>query len=138
MGFPTNINLELWTENFKHTVTAGQSALKSAILINGGGSVAIIALIGNILNIPGQPNQIGLHSLSYSLKMFAIGTLCAAIATGATYLAQFYYANELFDKNPKAGYKLPDLINVVGVGLVFCSYSQFWLGMHYTFIAFSR
>ncbi len=125
-------------EVFKTVINAGQAALKSAILINGGGSVAILAFIGNILK-PGDPIKAALvHSLGGSLRMFAVGTLCAAMAAGGTYLVQFFDAAGLDSKCPKIWRGLAHIFNALVIATVIYSYIRFWLGVDYAYIAFSN
>ena len=66
---------------------AGQSALKSAMLINGGAAVAMLAFIGTLINNPAH--KILLGELSFSMLLFVVGVSVGAIACGATYLAVF-------------------------------------------------
>ena len=75
------------TENFKSVILTGQSALKSAILINGGAAVALLAFIGHVW----KPDYLRTASINLvgSLQWFVFGVLSAAIAAGGTYAAQF-------------------------------------------------
>ncbi|MCH8823521.1 MAG: hypothetical protein IH984_08450 [Planctomycetes bacterium] len=65
---------------------AGQTALRTAILINGGSAIAILAFVGN-LSTTGKTELIA--ALASALAAFVYGTLSGAIATGCTYLAGF-------------------------------------------------
>ncbi|MBN1941888.1 MAG: hypothetical protein JW849_01210 [Phycisphaerae bacterium] len=62
----------------------GQAAIKSALLINGGASVAMLALIGTLIDK--QVERVLITKLCLSLGMFVAGTLIVAIACGGTYL----------------------------------------------------
>lgn len=125
-------------EAFRVLINAGQAALKSAILINGGGSVAILAFIGNSFKL-GDPTKTALiHSLGNSLRMFAIGTLCAAMAAGGTYLTQLFAVIELDSKCPKIWRRVFNFSNTLVIAIVICSYILFGLGMDYAYIAFSN
>lgn len=68
----------------KATCVAGQGALKTTIIMNGGASVALLAFIGNTWIHKGN----GVASLSIALFLFAAGVLSGCAASGATYLAQ--------------------------------------------------
>lgn len=70
-------------------ITLGQNALKSALLINGGAAVALLAFIGNIWDsgIGKEPACL----LASALKFYAIGVLVAAVGNGATYCSQHFY-----------------------------------------------
>ena len=70
-------------EHFKSVISMAELALKSAIFINGGASVALLTFIGNIKS--GDKNF-----LVYSLCSFAFGGLFGAIGScGLSYLAFF-------------------------------------------------
>lgn len=62
----------------------GVEALKSAVLINGGTAGALLAFVG-------QKGIISQPELSSSLRVFAVGLLLGAIATGLAYVAQLCY-----------------------------------------------
>ena len=68
----------------KATCIAGQGALKTTIIMNGGASVALLAFIGNTWIHKGD----GVAMLSIALFLFAAGVLSGCAATGVTYLAQ--------------------------------------------------
>lgn len=68
----------------KATCVAGQGALKTTIIMNGGASVALLAFIGNTWMHKGD----GVAMLSIALFLFAVGVLSGCAATGVTYLAQ--------------------------------------------------
>lgn len=76
-------------EGFRSTIQFGQAALKSSILINGGAAVAILAFIGHILG-SGVSKTIQ-SEISYSLLIFFVGVLAAAMACGTSYFSQSYY-----------------------------------------------
>ena len=93
-------NLQRWVEEhknahshqvemFRSVISAGQSALRSAFLMNGGGAVAVLAFIGNLAN--NDPQRI--PSLAPSLTVFVTGVLLVTVASGATYLSQWFYAH---------------------------------------------
>jgi len=74
---------------FHSVISSGQTALRSAILINGGAAVICFPLLEKLLekgcNISGFANTLG---------FFVSGVLFAAMATGTTYFAQRAYASE--------------------------------------------
>jgi len=96
-------------------------------------------LAGTLLLCRSHPiNAALVHSLSGSLRMFAIGTLCAAIAAGGTYLVQFFDAAALDSKHPKLWHGVTHFLNVLVIATVIYSYYRFWLGLDYAYIAFSN
>lgn len=95
-------NLQKWIEDvkcahahsiemFKSVITAGQNALRTSFLMNGGASVATLAFIGHIATSD-APSRVQLFVPS--LTMFGFGVLIAALASGGTYLSQWFYASE--------------------------------------------
>ena len=75
---------------FKAATEAGQSALKSSMVINGGASVALLAFTGKIWNT--SVSEVVASSLSSSIFIFCIGVLCAAFAAGTRYLSQLFFS----------------------------------------------
>jgi CHASE3 domain sensor protein len=122
-------------ESFRSVIQAGQAALKSAILINGGGAFALLAFLGHIWSTRPPGSMVAL--LPYSLLMFAFGVLFSAIASGTTYLSQSYYGrstNEL-DKSQKQRYiTVGNYINKLTIFIVIISYLLFLIAV---FIAFN-
>ena len=76
-------------EMFRSVIGYGQAALKSAILINGGAAVALLAFIGNIWAKGVRPDVA--DSLTNGIVLFASGVLAAAVGTGGSYFTQYYY-----------------------------------------------
>jgi hypothetical protein len=117
-----------YTESFKAVIQAGQTALKSAILINGGAAVALLAFIGSLWS--SSPSIKVVESLSSSMQFFVFGVLSSAIATGIVYLAQ--YANML-----KKSWTFR-ILNFISIILVIFSYICFVTGSYYGFQAFLK
>lgn len=99
------------------------AALKSALLINGGAAVAILAYIGN---------QHGNTSVEfpYSMLFFAGGVLLSAMATAASYMAQFYFT---FTKNT-----VGNVFRGIAIALIVMAYCGFGLGCHTAYLGFIR
>lgn len=83
-------------EMFRSVITAGQNAMRTSLLLNGGAAVALLAFIGHLATCSSTGTCAGLkpviHGLSISLSMFALGALCATVLAGLTYLSQWFYA----------------------------------------------
>ena len=106
---------------FESVIKYGESALKSAILINGGASVAILTFITQIwLKSP----EI-ISSLLYSLVCFVSGTFFSSCATGMAYFTQWHHLTE-DDKNFKR-------MRSITIWLVGLSYVLFFAGIFFTF-----
>jgi len=105
-------------EMFKSVITAGQSALKSAILINGGAAVAMLAFAGSIWGK--SLAQCTVKYLLAAMGLFVVGVLLGAVASGLTYLVQRAYAQE----REKTGNRL----NVGTISCVVVAYVLFLVG----------
>jgi hypothetical protein len=99
-------------EMLRATITTGQSALKSALLINGGAAAALLAFIGSAWS----SNKIAeaLPDISAALLIYVFGVLAAAVAAGSTYLSQAGYGNEFGKASRCVGY-IGHMLAVVGV-----------------------
>jgi hypothetical protein len=113
-------------EVFKSVISAGQNALKSVILINGGAAVALLAFIGSIWNE--SIDDIAIKKLLISMAIFVVGVLLGGIAAGLTYLVQLSYNHQ---KN-----KLGLIFNIITNILVSISYITFVIASIIAFVAF--
>ncbi len=77
-------------EMFRSVITAGQNAIKSSLLLNGGAAIAMLAFIANTA----RDNSQRVSYLASSLEPFAYGALAIVVTSGLTYLAQVLFANE--------------------------------------------
>ncbi|MGD9739704.1 MAG: hypothetical protein AB7O56_03520 [Bauldia sp.] len=69
-------------------ITTGNIALKTAMLINGGAAVALLALIGSLaanIDMTGDVERV-----ANSLLWFGVGVFLAALGLAATYLASYF------------------------------------------------
>lgn len=114
-------------ELFRSVITAGQSAIKSSFLLNGGGAVAMLAFVGHLAEL--DSNKVPLFASS--LLPFAIGVLLVTVTSGMTYLSQWLYASNV-PAITKAGYAL----NIVCIVLGFLSYLTFSWGIFVAYALF--
>ncbi len=89
------IQSEASLEMFKSVIEAGLTALKSAIIINGGAAIALLAFIGGIINT--KKNGASISGIGEALLIFTLGVGLAGIATGLRYITQWLY-HDSFDK----------------------------------------
>lgn len=127
-------------EMFKSVIEAGLNALKSAIVINGGAAVALLAFVGGQITKYGPNDQkVLLSCFGYSLLAFIIGTGSAGMASGARYLAQFSYARALdsLSRGSKSTIWLGTghTINVISVLLGLASFASFFVGGYLSYEA---
>lgn len=103
-------------EMFRTVITAGQNALRTSFLMNGGSSVAIFAFIGHLAT--DSPDKV--HLFSTVLTTSLVGVLLSALASGMTYLTQWVYAHDT-ETNKKTGL----ILNIVAIVLAIGSYLVF-------------
>ena len=118
-------------EMLRAVITTGQSALKSALLINGGAAVATLAFVGHVWSTPGTSSI--LPGLTYGLSLFVWGVLSAACAAGATYLSQAGYGGEFGAQSQRVG-RVGHGLAVIGV---VGAYVLFGLAAWQTYVAVS-
>ncbi len=112
----TKISMEM----FKSVITAGQAALKSSMIINGGGAVALLAFTGKIWSTTTSPEVAS--DLTTSIFIFSLGVLCAAFASGTTYFSQYSFSSEWL----KTGHTF----NIVSITVTLSSYALFCYGSY--------
>ncbi len=69
-------------------ISAGTVTLRTAVLVNGGAAVAVLAFVGNLLNGNTVPEG-GLGAITRSLTWFAAGVACAVAGMGLGYLTNY-------------------------------------------------
>lgn len=80
---------------FNSVIESGKEALRAALIACGGAVVAILALLGNLdLEIMKRVA----HSISLTLCIFSVSTLCVLLAYACRYLSQLYYSDEKSEK----------------------------------------
>lgn len=77
------------SEMFRSVLSSGQAALKSAMLINGGGAVTLLAFIGHLAMENHTLKLVAGFALP--LACFVLGVLLASVSAGLTYLVQKSY-----------------------------------------------
>ncbi len=75
-------------EMFKATLEAGQTAIKSLTIINGGAAIALLAFIGNALNKDRPIDVSGFHC---PLMIFVTGVGLAGLTSALRYFSQDAY-----------------------------------------------
>lgn len=108
-------------EMLKAVLEAGQTALKSATLINGGAAVALLAFLGNMLSRDAAKDIAYLiPEINGAMLSFVIGVGCAGLASGLRYLSQDFYTGN--KDGWGAALKIPAII------LGFASFGCFFWG----------
>lgn len=115
-------------EMFRSVITAGQNALRTSFLMNGGSSMAMLAFIGHLATEVPEKVQL----FASSLTVFVIGVLIVAIASGTTYLSQWLYAS----KNERL-IDIGGILNVASIVLGISSYVIYGFGVYKTYGVFS-
>jgi hypothetical protein len=115
-------------EMFKSVIEAGQTALKTSFLINGGAAVALLAFIGNVWTKTQE--AVVAQALATSVSYFSGGVLLGALATATTYLAQ-----RLYSINKKQKGIVFDVSTLV---LIASAYVAYGLGVSSAYDAFIK
>ena len=118
----TNVKSTFDTEMFKSVIEAGLNALKSAIIINGGAAVALLAFLGSLITKESSNSACiyPISAIGYALLIFIFGVGFAGLASGFRYLAQFCYGS--------AWRKTGHGFNLVSVILGALSFAAFFYG----------
>jgi len=114
-------------EGFKSVILAGQNALRSALLVNGGAAVALLAYIGK-LSVDASAH---VSEFALPLLLFVSGALVVAINSGVTYLGQWFYFG-----GGGWRWKVGFALNIVSIILGILSYVIFAAGTWQAYLAF--
>lgn len=114
-------------EKFRSVILAGQNALKTAFLMNGGATVALLAFLGKL----SDKHQDKIAVFASALVVFVIGVLAITVASGLTYLSQWFYAYSEPWKR-KTGH----VLNFLTIALGWASYGFFIWGTVRAYKAF--
>ena len=114
-------------EMFRTVISAGQNALKTAFLMNGGATVAILAFLGKL----SDQHQDKIAIFSSSLIVFVVGVLVITVASGSTYLSQWFYAGSKSWKQQTGFW-----FNILAIVLGLASYGLFIWGAIRAYKAF--
>ena len=115
-------------EMLRTVINAGQAALRSSMLVNGGGAVAVLGFLSNAWT-KGVPSAV-LRDLPASLLVFASGVLAGALASGVTYLSQEAFAS--------GQQRVGTGLRALAIALVVGSYVLFAWGAWEAYDAFVR
>lgn len=85
------LNHESALEAFRSTIAAGTIARKDILWINGGASVAILALFGHFVS---SSNVSAIPGFIPSITAFVTGVVAAVLTSGLTYLSQWGYQQD--------------------------------------------
>jgi len=114
-------------EGFKSVILAGQNALRSALLVNGGAAVALLAYIGK-LSVEASSH---VSDFALPLLLFVLGALVVAINSGLTYLGQWFYFG-----GGGWRWKVGFALNIVSIVLGVVSYVIFAAGAWLAYCSF--
>jgi hypothetical protein len=131
-------NLQNWIESnrqvhagqlemFRSVIAAGQGAIKSSFLLNGGAAVAMLAFISHLA----QFSVKNVHVFAACLTPFTYGVLSIAVVSGTTYLSQWFYAS-----SRSSGQRVGFWLNIVCIVLGLASYGFFAYGLLVSYRAF--
>ncbi len=108
-------------EMFRSVISSGANAVKAAMIINGGGAVALLTFASRIKD---STIKLDFDSLSVSLFFFCVGVFFAALGSGCTYFTQRAYRY-------KKKRKLAVGLNIAAAFLVVLSYFIFFTAVFF-------
>ena len=123
-----NLN-ESRLEMFRSVITAGQGAIRSSLLLNGGAAVALLAFMGHLA----QHDSEKVTSFAICLVAFAFGSLAIVMTSGLTYLSQWFYASD-----SSSAQKCGRCLNVSSIILGVISYGLFAWGIFEVYCEFQH
>jgi hypothetical protein len=115
-------------EMFRSVISAGQNAIRSSFLLNGGAALALLAFISHLAEK--QPTKVA--EFADTLMPFVIGVFAISLTSGVTYLSQWFYAEDDEPWMLKTGFWLNIAAIIVGLS----SYGFFLWGMCRAYMAF--
>lgn len=107
-------------EGFRATITAGQYAIRTSLLLNGGSAVAVLAFVGHLAAVRAEQ----VPAFGECIMPFAYGALAATVTAGGTYIGQLLFQSE-FKGSRKAGYAVQYFCILAGIA----SYGFFFWGL---------
>jgi hypothetical protein len=131
----TEMAKEIWTqqavEEMRAVISMGQSALKSAMLVNGGAAIALLGFLATVWS-SGKVDDVSIFASA--MFVFVLGVLSACVALGFAYAAQHFYAQSSYaeDEMRRLWSSIGRLFHVATSVLLVVSYVLFtyggWLG----------
>jgi hypothetical protein len=104
-------------------VSSAQSALKTAFIVNGAGTVALVGLFAQAIQKPAAVFPAA--TLAEALFLLIVGTGLAALATGFSFLAQYGY---MLGKRRSWFGRVAPRITKLNIFLILLSYACFIAG----------
>lgn len=114
-------------ESLRAVILTGQNALKTAFLMNGGATVALLAFLGKLSDQ--HPEKIA--AFASCMVVFVVGVLAISMASGFTYLSTGFHQGSKSWQH-KTGFYL----NIFTIALGLASYLFFIWGTIRTYKAF--
>lgn len=109
-------------EMFKSVITSGQYALRAGFLLNGGAVVVLLGFISHLATT--QPTRVAVFA--NSLMPLVTGVFLNALASGTTYLSQWFYSDVDGGWKGRTGF----WFNIVSIVLWICSFVAFGYGIY--------
>jgi hypothetical protein len=122
-------NNETSLESYRQVLAVAQSTIKSAVLINGGAAVTLLAFIGHLST--SEFSKFTILPFADALRLFVLGVLSASIATGCMYFTLLFYESEK-TWHPRVG----TAFHLVTIGLVAFALILFALGANQAYAGF--
>ena len=105
-------------EFLRATVATARTALTTAMLINAGAAIAVLAFLGNLLQTKATAL---IPQFATALILYVVGVLVAAVATGTAYISQAGFGQELGRRSRTIG----ELFRYTSMTFIAASYVLF-------------
>ena len=115
-------------ENVRALMTSSHAAVRAGLVINGGGALAVVALIGHLASQ--SYARLPLDQFGLPFYLFVLGVFSGAVTFGVQYVAQRFYLDGRL--------RPAHLFNAATVALIFSEYALFLLGAHFLYRVFTH
>lgn len=131
-------NAHLAAEHLKAIIGFAQSAIKSALFINGGAVMMFVAFLGNNLSyfLENNFSIIIYQSLWSALVAFGLGAFFASLSYAISYLSQSFYTDEFGKVAFQGGYtkqkiSTGDILRLIAIITCLAAYIAMLVGMFF-------
>ena len=125
----TEISKDTWSqmylEELRYIFTAEASAIRAAMVINAGASIALLGFMANIIS---KPNKYDITEFAFSMLVYVASVLSAAVCYWLSAWSQRNYSAYKYNPKLVLRKKLSSIINDISVFLIWLSYTGFGYG----------
>ncbi len=123
---PNTVDIEFKSETYDSVITYAQSLIRNCILINSGALVVSLTALGNSSRAFISTN---FSAFTWAANGFAIGLICAGLASYLAYCTQFALYRRTINVKPPLGLTAKTLRNWTAT-MAFASLLSFFIGCY--------